>query len=106
MKAREITDSEGTVLVLDFVDEQWERLFQGRGEKATTHAGLRQTKNSRKPVTGNKGVIRARIIPIVTCLNCGGVRAQYVPDSPHGVRWAPVDGHYIKIDCVGREVSP
>lgn len=100
-----LTDASGTVLHLDFVDASWEALFQGRGEKSGTHAGLRKTRNSRKPVSGNSGTIRARIIPIAECGKCGTVRAQFVEGSPHAPRWQKRGGQYVRVDCAGDEVS-
>lgn len=102
---REVTDSDGTVLHVDFVTD-WDALFQGRGEKRDTHAGLRKTKNSRRPKGGNEGVIRARVLPLGECVHCGGVRLQYVEGSPHAPRGLKVDGRWTLVDCVGAEVAP
>ncbi len=47
-----------------------------------------------------------RIARVAQCSDCGGVRRMHgATTSPHGVRWARVNGIYAKVDCVGRVVD-
>lgn len=100
----ELTDADGTVLHLDFVDTDWERHFQGRSD-GTTKATKRVTSSSRRPGRAIVGVVRNQRREYGACAKCGGPFMQYVPDAPHAVRWAKRAGVYVKVDCAGDQVS-
>lgn len=102
---RELTDADGTVLHLDFVDTDWASHFQGRSDGTATKASKRTTTSSRRPGTAIVGVVRNQRRAYGACAKCGGLFMQYVPDAPHAVRWVKRAGVYVKADCVGDQVS-
>lgn len=98
----ELTDADGTVLHLDFVETDWERHFQGRSD-GSTKASVRTTRAS--SYGKRTGVVRNQRREYGACTKCGGLFMQYAPDAPHGVRWARRSGLFVKVDCVGDQVS-
>ena len=70
---------------------------------ATRGVSHRSTTSSRHPGRAIEGSVSYELHRIAPCLLCGGLRR--VSTNPLSPRWVTREGHHVKVDCAGTEVS-